>query len=139
MIVPRSQRESFVFVDTSAFYALLDRSDRWHTEARRSFEGLARERRPLFTSNLVVAETYVLTRHTLGHAVAVSWLESLDLNLVFQEESDHERVSRILARYGDKDFSYTDAASFILMERLGIPVALTFDDHFRQYGISVLT
>jgi predicted nucleic acid-binding protein len=37
-------------------------------------------------------------------------------------------------QYGDKDFSFTDAISFGVMERLGIHVAFTFDRHFRQYG-----
>ena len=127
-----------MFVDTSAFYALLDRSDHWHGEARQGFERLAQQRRPLFTSNLIIAETYVLARYALGHAVAVRWLDSLALNLAFQSEHDHERIRELLARYEDKDFSYTDAASFVFMERLGVPTAFTFDAHFRQYGAAVL-
>ena len=137
MIVPRSLRERSVFVDTSAFYALLDRSDRRHADSRRLFEQLARERRPLFTSNLVVAETYALVRYALGHALALRWLDSLDLNLVLQTEPDHVQARNVLVRFDDKDFSYAGAASFVLMERLGIPAALTFDAHFEQYGLSV--
>ena len=137
MIVPHSLHERSVFVDTSAFYALLDRSDRWHSKARQGFEQFAQERRALFTSNLVVAETYVLVRHALGHAVAIRWLDSLDMNLAFQDEAEHEQVRVLLARYADKDFSYADAASFVCMEQLSIPVAFTFDDHFRHYGVTV--
>ncbi len=137
MTTPRSLQERSIFVDTSAFYAFLDRSDRWHTEAARTFEELAQERRSLFTSNLVVAETYVLARHGLGHAIANRWLDSLDLNLILQTAADHHNVRVVLGRYEDKDFSYTDAASFVIMERRGIPLAFTFDTHFRQYGLAV--
>lgn len=138
MTTPRSIRERAVFVDTSAFFALLDEHDRWHADATRRFTAVTDQRRPLVTSNLVVAETYALARAALGHSVAMRWLDSLNLNLVFQAESDHEQVRALLARYSDKDFSYTDATSFVLMERLGIPRAFTFDVHFRQYGVDVL-
>ena len=127
-----------VFVDTGAFYAWLDRRDRWHREARRCFEDLAREERPLAVSNLILAETYTLVRKRLGHRVAIRWLDSLDINLILQTEADHHQVCALLARYEDKDFSYTDALSFVLMERLGVRLAFTFDAHFRQYGLDVL-
>ena len=71
MITPRSLRERSVFVDTPSFYALLDRSDRRHSEAREGFGRLAQERRPLFTSNLIVPETYVLMRHALLHGATI--------------------------------------------------------------------
>lgn len=138
MITPRSIKERAVFVDTSAFYAFLDERDEWNTQALGELKSVTEERRPLVTSNLVVAETYTLARTALGHAVATRWLDSLDLNLIFQTEADDELVRSLLARYEDKAFSYTDAASFVLMERLGIPTAFTFDRHFRQYGVAVI-
>ena len=33
-----------------------------------------------------------------------------------------------------KDFSYTDATSFALMERLGLNTVFAFDEPFEQYG-----
>lgn len=52
---------------------------------------------------------------------------------------DQRRAREILQRYDDKDFSLTDALSFAVMERLAIPNAFTFDHHFAQYGLNVLT
>lgn len=34
----------------------------------------------------------------------------------------------------DKDFSFTDCTSFIVMELLRINEAFSFDKHFDQYG-----
>jgi len=138
MTTPRSIRERSVFVDSSAFYAFLDRADRWHTEAQTTFKQLASERRPLYTSNLVIAETHVLIMRALGRAAALRWLGTLGMNVVFETEADHDRAQALLGRRADKDFSYADAASFVLMERLGMSVAFTFDAHFRQYGVQVV-
>jgi predicted nucleic acid-binding protein len=52
---------------------------------------------------------------------------------------DEERARAILFRYEDKDFSFADAISFVVMERVGIQYAFTFDHHFEQYGLTVLT
>jgi uncharacterized protein len=45
----------------------------------------------------------------------------------------------IIVQCTDKDFSLTDAISFAVMERPGIPQALVFDRHFAQNDILVLT
>ena len=52
---------------------------------------------------------------------------------------DERRAREILTRYTDKAFSFTDATSFALMERLGISYAFSFDSDFRQYGMMTLT
>ncbi len=61
-----------------------------------------------------------------------------DFNIVFETEEDSEAAQDIIGRYDDKDFSYADAGSFAIMERLGILRAFTFDAHFRQYGLEVI-
>jgi predicted nucleic acid-binding protein len=47
---------------------------------------------------------------------------------------DEDRAWQILKSYTDKDFSYTDATSFAIMERLGFKTVFAFDEHFDQYG-----
>ncbi len=53
--------------------------------------------------------------------------------------SDEERAKQILFQYTDKDFSFADATSFTVMERLAIRLAFSFDRDFAQYGFTVLT
>ena len=52
---------------------------------------------------------------------------------------DEQRARQIIVAYTDKDFTFTDATSFAVMERLRIGHAFTFDDDFRQYGFTTLT
>ena len=52
--------------------------------------------------------------------------------------ADEERAKQILFQYTDKDFSFADAISFSVMERLAIRHACSFDRDFVQYGFTVL-
>jgi predicted nucleic acid-binding protein len=51
---------------------------------------------------------------------------------------DEERAKQIIGHYTNKNFSYTDATSFAVLERLRIAEAFAFDPHFQQYGLKVL-
>jgi uncharacterized protein len=47
---------------------------------------------------------------------------------------DHRVARRVIDNHEDKGFSYCDALSFVVMERLGVEIAASFDKHFKQYG-----
>lgn len=49
---------------------------------------------------------------------------------------DEERAREIIYTHEDKAFSYTDATTFAVIERLGIKSTFTFDQHFAQIGLS---
>ena len=138
-----SRREAIrrVFTDSSAYFALLDRRDQRHAEARAIQEWLIRQRARLFTTDLVVAETHALLLTRLSHAVATAFLRDMTQSfttVLWVKPSDIERARELIYRYDDKDFSLTDAASFVVMERAAISAAFTFDHHFAQYGLTVL-
>lgn len=124
-----------IFVDTGAWYAVADRSDRHHAAAA----GYFADRAPagdLVTSDLVVAETWTLLSSHLGRAAAlVFWetLRDLSVPVLTLEPSDLEAAWRIVQAYADQDFSLTDCTSFALMERRGIEEAFAFDAHFLVY------
>lgn len=48
--------------------------------------------------------------------------------------TDEDAAKAIIFGQADKDYSFTDALSFIAMERLHIREAFAFDRHFTQYG-----
>ena len=49
-------------------------------------------------------------------------------------QEEEQKLSRLFRDYHDKEWSFTDCTSFVVMERLGVTRAFAFDDHFRQFG-----
>jgi predicted nucleic acid-binding protein len=126
-----------VFVDTGGFYAALNRRDAYHREATRLFRRAQREHWFLFTTNFVLAESHALILARMGRNRAWNFLQAIitgSTNVIRAEEADERLARAIIEQYQDKEFSYCDAVSFTIMERLDIREAIAFDDHFRQYG-----
>ena len=138
-----SMRPSMVFVDTSAYIALARLDDEHHNEAIIILNALQRQRARLYTTNFVVAETHAMLLRYLGRAIAWRFVQELDKSKVTMtvraELADEAGARVILGRHTDKDYSLTDALSFVVMGRLGITHAFAFDKHFTQYGVTILT
>jgi uncharacterized protein len=129
-----------VFVDTSAWYALADLDESHHTQAERTLRHLRTTQRMLLTTNHVLSETYTLLRIRIGSGAAREFLRRARLSSVsqrvFVSESWEEAAEDLLLQYGDQDFSYVDATSFIAMRRLGLEQVFCFDRHFATVGFT---
>lgn len=131
-----------VFVDSSVYLALRDRSDEHHAEAVAVLRLLAQARFRHFTSSAILFEAHTLILSALGITHGQAFLRDMEESntaIIRVRLQDEERAKQIAARYNDKDFSLVDAARFALMERLHIPYAFMFDHHFQQYGFIHLT
>lgn len=131
-----------IFVDTGAWIALNDRSDQHHASAVRVYQSLLQERRPLVTTNLVVAEAYIAIRRAGGHQPAMRFLVSLRqssrLLRVYSDSRLEDAAEEILRRYADQVFSLVDAVSFAVMQQRGIAESFGFDRHFVTAGFAVV-
>jgi len=125
-------------VDTSAVYALIDRDDANHRKAVSILRSLPRRGLTPVLSNFIVAESHALLLSRLGSQVARDWLLKQIWPIEPVTSVDERKAKEIIQRYEDKTFSYSDATSFALMERLGLREAFAFDVHFRQYGLKLL-
>jgi len=128
-----------IFVDTSAWYATVDKSDRDHTAAVTKIQNLDR---PLVTSNYILDEILTLLKTRLGPSIAIQfgqklWNQEIS-TLIRITKKDEGSAWRLFQQYKDKGFSFTDCTSFALMERLKINIVFAFDDHFAQYGKFVI-
>jgi len=133
-----SSADRIVFVDTSAFLAFKNRRDALHTEALAVKKRLLDAGKSLLTSDYVLDESYTIIRLRAGHRVAVEFGEEVRSSRLVRVEyltpDAIEAAWVLFKRYGDKDFSFTDCTSFVLMRELRLAEALAFDGHFTQAG-----
>jgi uncharacterized protein len=131
-----------IFVDSSAWIALANGNDSHHKVAASAYPGILENYKKLTTSNMVVAETYVVLLKELGHDIAIEFLERIKASprimKIWSNEIIEMEAEQILSRYCDQDFSYTDAVSFAVMHRLKIKKAFSFDRHFLITGFTNL-
>jgi uncharacterized protein len=123
-----------IFVDTGAWFALLDRSCIEHSDALR-FAANCQDL--LVTTDYVLAESVTLLRARRLHAEAIE----LGERLLSQRQARLEWVTPedvqkawVFFQYRDKEWSFVDCVSFAVIQRLDIREAFAFDDHFRQLG-----
>ena len=131
-----------VFVDTGAWLALIDDSDRFHPAANAAYPTVLQSGNRLVTTNLVIAETYNLVRRRMGHATAFRFLETLRntprLGRIYSEQRLEAEAEVILRKFKDQDFSYADAVSFAVMREREIDQAFAFDHHFLIAGFTLI-
>lgn len=126
-----------VFADTSALVALKDAGDRHHERALECLSGLL-EGPPveLLLTNFIVSEVHAYFCRT--PRVALEYVDHIlgdPLFRVVRAGSRDERAAlETLRGARDKTYSYADAVSFAVIERLGIRTAFAFDRHFNQRG-----
>jgi len=127
-----------IFVDTSAFIALSDQDDQYHLNAKEFYSHQTTQKPRFVTSNFIVCETLNYLRIRVSYNSAVGFRENLYKSRVIEiipiTADFEEKAFRIMKRYKDKTFSFTDCTSFALMESLGVTTAFGFDQHFNQYG-----
>jgi len=127
-----------IFLDTSAFLALENRRDSYHSKALLFKDACLKTGKTLITSDYVLDESYTIIRLRAGHPIAVQFGESLRKSQFIRIEHITpeivEEAWRLFKTFADHDFSFTDCTSFAMMEKLNIHIAFTFDVHFKEYG-----
>ena len=128
-----------VFVDTSAWYALVDSAEADHAAVAAA---LGAHHGRLVTSDYVFDETLTLTRYRLGWDIACRLGRELRsgeaARMVAVTATDAEHAWEIFASRSDRRLSFTDCSSFALMKRLRLDTAVTLDGDFRRAGYRVL-
>lgn len=129
---------SEVFVDSGAWLAPAHDRDQYHQEAAKLYPRLLADSGRLVTTNLVVAECHSLLLKYKGRGTALTFVDTMKqsprIEVVYADARIEAEAIEVLRRFGDQDFSYTDAVSFALMKLRGIHMAFAFDRHFATAG-----
>ena len=124
-----------VFVDSSAFFALLDEDDENNAAASTLWSSAATV--PFVTHAYVVSETIALVRNRLGWAGVDALVEQL-LPAGVIEMVDRELHETALVRYRVErgGTSFVDQVSIGFARQLGIEHAFAFDRDFASAGLT---
>ena len=130
-----------IFVDTGAWDALADKGDKDHTRALQFRDEIVGKCK-LVTTNYILDELYTLLLMNIGFRPTTNYKEQLDI-LISEHVLDVIWIDRELAERGwgvfkqynfDKQWSFTDCTSFVVMNEPSITKVFAFDHHFEQMG-----
>jgi predicted nucleic acid-binding protein len=129
-----------IFVDTSFWVALRNKRDGNHRLAKALLK--THGHGALLTSNHVRGETWTYLRRRASHASAVAFLDALDqsarVQLVMVTTDQESDAVAWLRRHDEREYSFVDATSFVLMRSLRVRQALAFDGDFSAAGFTEL-
>jgi predicted nucleic acid-binding protein len=124
-----------VFVDTGAWFAYFVRRDPDHSLARK---WISNNDSQLITSDYILDELFTLLKLRESYAVAVAagkiLTEEKICKIIKITPDDFARAWNVFVQFSDKGWSFTDCTSKVIMERLNISTAFSFDEHFEQFG-----
>lgn len=129
-----------IYVDTSAFFAGLDKDDVHNQKALNTWDNILSKDNILITTNYVLLESITLIQRRLGIKAVRAFQEDI-LPLINIEwinaEMHRSGVSAFLAA-SIRNLSLVDCVSFEIMRTLGIKTIFAFDPHFSEQGFNCI-
>jgi predicted nucleic acid-binding protein len=130
------------FVDTSAWFAIQDKSDANHEIASLFVKKSIAGKYQLLTTNYILDETYTLLLERIGYKFVIQFKNTIDIMLSSRmlivtriSESVEEWAWNIFEQFNiDKKWSFTDCTSKVIIEQKSIQEVFAFDHHFEQMG-----
>jgi len=124
-----------IFVDTGAWFASVVTSD---TDYQIASTWLNQNTKPLITTDYVVDETLTLLRMRRETQRAIvlgdGFFSGALATIHYLTEAEIQQSWQVFCRFSDKNWSFTDCTSKVVMESLSITKAFAFDHHFDQFG-----
>ncbi len=130
-----------ILVDTSAWSAIADLNDIDH-ELAILYQDEVAERCRLVVTNYILDELYTLMLMNQGYQDTVAFKNELDLMIqtgvleeVWVTEDTAKEAWNVFEKFNvDKEWSFTDCVSYVVMKQREIVEVFTFDHHFEQMG-----
>ena len=131
-----------LLIDTSALVAARNADDKNHNKALDIMtKALKGEFDKLYISDYIFDEAVTIAYIRTGNKNFANdigiFARTKPIIFRFIEPVDFERAWELYLQFQDKNFSFTDCTSFVIMRENSIKKACTLDDHFRAAGFSV--
>lgn len=130
------------FIDTFAWIAIINKSDKYHDTFIRILNELLKKHTRLTTTNYVLIETINALSVSSFRKSTVEFINRIEaspsVEIVKITEEIYKNAWKLYQERMDKDWGITDCTSFEVMRILNIKKAFTRDRHFEQAGFSLL-
>jgi predicted nucleic acid-binding protein len=129
-----------IYVDTSAFLAIVDDDDVYHVTAQKCWQNLLEKDEALMTNSYVLVESIAVIQNRVG-LTAVQRMQSELLPVVdvdWLDAEQHELAIYAVLAANRRNLSLVDCSSFETMRRLRLQTVFTFDEHFKEQGFTVI-
>lgn len=125
-----------LFVDTSAFLAILNENDQYHKPAKQIWTEILLSDVVLFSSNYVLLETTALLQHRFGIEALRLFENNVQpvIELIWIDEPVHRTGMGILLAANRQNLSLVDCTSFEIMRQAKLEKVFSFDPHFSEQG-----
>lgn len=124
-----------IFVDTGAWFAITVPTDPNYPSAKAWTQ---QNQVPFLTTDYVIDETLNLLRARGESRRAIALGEAFFAGVLAQvhylTQEDVQASWQTFRQFADKQWSFTDCSSKIVMEKFNCKEAFAFDYHFRQFG-----
>ena len=124
-----------IFVDTGAWFAITVPSDPNYPTAR---AWMQQNQSSLLTTDYVVDETLTLLRargeFQRAIALGAAFFSGALTQIYYLPQADIQATWQTFRQFADKQWSFTDCSSKIIIESLNCKEAFAFDHHFKQFG-----
>lgn len=129
-----------IYVDTSAFLAVVHSSDDYHERAFQTWQSLIEDNERLMCNNYVLVESIALIQNRAGmEALAILHKEIIPyMQVEWLDENLHNAIVNFALSANRRKLSLVDLSGFDTMRRHKITTAFTFDNHFREQGFDVI-
>lgn len=118
-----------IFLESSIFEAFIDRSNTKHQQSVEMLNRLAKDNYLLFTSLQVTEEVCGFLMAKVSKVVAFEFLQAIlesNIELISSNRSDVSSVYKLMMEYKEKQVSFKEALSTVLMHKNNIPKIATF-------------
>lgn len=128
-----------VFVDTSAFYALMDQDDRYFEEAQERYGRIRDQEHTPVTHNYILVETAAILQNRIGMNALDDFVSRLTepVSTLWVDEEIHKNAMNSCLNNRERSVSFVDFVSFGLLRKENIRIVFGFDDDFSERGFEL--
>ena len=137
-----------IFLDTSFLFAYHNIDDAYHEKSINLVNEIANNNMNCFISDYIFDEILALLLSRVNKLKAIEVCNKLinevksgNIELKYIDNEVFLEALGIFIQFEDKEWSFTDCTSYVIIKNEGIEKAAAFDRHFRQFrqfGIEIL-